>query len=349
MVNNMAIDKMKENEFSKITYSNYDKLANIFADSIVKAIVKLYPFLSDIVSNNIGYKRDLYIAIKNELELYLKKSSSASTKKFIKVAANPIAGLVTGFLKNNWQDIVEFAIDLIPLPGVKPVGKLILKAVVKSGAAAAQKNLEQAYGNLDFKRREYILETLIDIGKRTQKNQFSPSAYQKILNDKGYKGGDLSQGAYDVKTPAFKKELEQAKKDNPEKFKLPFSYLEDKDVQERKKGKKFDFYNPGGKKEESSEVISEPETASASTSKKFIKTSQTTTKITDQDVAQRVAMIEKLLENWNEDAIKQSMIKISNRTDITDEQKQQLISAQVKQYAQAIKPLQSYMDSLRKL
>jgi hypothetical protein len=47
--------------------------------------------------------------------------------------------------------------------------------------------------------------------------------------------------------------------------------------------------------------------------------------------------------------IKQSFLKISHRTDISEEQKSAIIEKQVDEYMRSIKPLQSYMDSLRKI
>jgi hypothetical protein len=175
-------------------------------------------------------------------------------------------------------------------------------------------------------------------------HEFSPSAFKKVLDQKGYKGQEHSQGAYDIKTPAFNKEIEKEKAKNPEKFKAPYSYLEDKDVQERKKGNKFKFYNPAKKEEQSSE---EENTIHASISQKFIKVSQAQN--VDQELNRRIEAIKKLLSPWNEEMIKQSFLKISNRTDISEEQKSAIIEKQVDEYMRSIKPLQSYMDSLRKI
>ena len=181
-------------------------------------------------------------------------------------------------------------------------------------------------------------------------HEFSPSAYKKVLDEKGYKGQELSQGAYDVKTPAFYKEIEDQKAKNPEKFKAPFSYLEDKDVQDRKKGKKFQFYNPSKKKEEqSSEQSSEETTQAANNNQRFVKLSQVENKKVDQELTRRVETIKELLSPWNEEMIKQSFLKIANRTDISEEQKSAIIEKQVAEYMRPIKPLQTYMNSLRKI
>ena len=348
-----------------ITPQNINKISSSATDALIEAISQKSPGIKLLLDENKSLKREFFEIFKSFFSTYINKRlpQAGQSPSFVKVArglpgggggggkgggfvdklmgadgsGKPLSTLGGG----NWQDIIELAFDLMPGGGWL---KVLIKIGFKFLAPRLQKVVEQSFLNLDFKRREYILNTMQSFQEKMKPHEFSPSAFKKVLDQKGYKGQEHSQGAYDIKTPAFNKEIEDEKAKNPGKFKAPYSYLEDKDVQERKKGNKFKFYNPTKKEEQSSE---EEDTIQASISQKFIKVSQAQN--VDQELNRRIEAIKKLLSPWNEEMIKQSFLKISNRTDISEEQKSAIIEKQVDEYMRSIKPLQSYMDSLRKI
>ena len=358
-----------------ITPQNINKISLSATNALVTVLSQKSPGLKLLLDEKKSLKEEFFEIFKSFFATYINKRlpQAEQSSSFVKVAAGPGRGLPGGgggaskgagfvdklmgsdgsgkpaekILGGNWQDIIELAFDLIPGGGWL---KVLFKIGLKFLAPRIEKALQQAFLNLDFKRREYILQTMQSFQEKMKPHEFSPSAYKKVLDQKGYKGQELSQGAYDIKTPAFNKEIEEEKKKNPEKFKAPYSYLEDKDVQDRKKGKNFKFYNPAKKEEQSSEDgATEEKVEAGSNNQRFIKMSQQVNKGVDQELSRRVETIKELLSPWNEEMIKQSFLKISNRTDISEEQKSAIIEKQVDEYMRSIKPLQTYMDSLRKI
>lgn len=361
-------------EIRMITPQNINKISSSATDALIKAISQKSPGIKLLLDENKSLKEEFFEIFKSFFSRYINKrlAQAGQSPSFVKVAGGPGRGLPGGggggggrgggiggltdeqkgkgfgqILGSDWQGLVDLAFDLMPGGGWL---KILAKPLIKYAIPRIQKVTEQALLNLDFKRREYILNTMQSFQEKMQPHEFSPSAYKKVLDEKGYKGQELSQGAYDIKTPAFNKEIEEEKKKNPEKFKAPYSYLEDKDVQDRKKGKKFKFYNPAKKEEQSSEETTTDEKVEAgSNNQRFFKMSQQVNKGVDQELSRRVETIKELLSPWNEEMIKQSFLKISNRTDISEEQKSAIIEKQVDEYMRSIKPLQTYMDSLRKI
>jgi len=363
-------------EIRMITPQNLDKISALTTNMFISLLSKNSPGFKILIDERKSLKEELFEIFKDFFARYINKRlpQAGQSPSFVKVAGGPPRGLpvlsggggkgggkggglmgadgsgkpLEKILGGNSQDIIEIAFDLFNGPGGWL--RIALKLGAKFLAPRIEKAFEQAFLNLDFKRREYILNTMQSFQEKMQPHEFSPSAYKKVLDEKGYKGQELSQGAYDIKTPAFNKEIEKEKAKNPEKFKAPYSYLEDKDVQDRKKGKKFEFYNPAKKEEQSSEDETSDKTVSAgSNNQRFIKMSQQVNKGVDQELSRRVETIKELLSPWNEEMIKQSFLKISNRTDISEEQKSAIIEKQVDEYMRSIKPLQTYMDSLRKI
>jgi hypothetical protein len=356
-------------ENTMVTPQNLDKISALTTNMFISLLSKNSPGFKILIDERRSLKEELFEIFKDFFARYINKRlpQAGQSPSFVKVAGGPRrfpgggggggkgggkgGGLMGAdgsgkplekILGGNPQDIIEIAFDLFSGPGGWL--RVALKLGAKFLAPRIQKAFEQSFLNLDLKRREYILNTMQSFQEKMKPHEFSPSAFKKVLDQKGYKGQEHSQGAYDIKTPAFNKEIKDEKAKNPGKFKAPYSYLEDKDVQERKKGNKFKFYNPAKKEEQSSE---EEDTIQASISQKFIKVSQAQN--VDQELNRRIEAIKKLLSPWNEEMIKQSFLKISNRTDISEEQKSAIIEKQVDEYMRSIKPLQSYMDSLRKI
>ena len=363
-------------EDTMVTRQTLDKISLMTTNMFISLLSQKSPGFKILIDERKSLKEEFFEIFKSFFATYINKRlpQAEQSPSFIKVSAGPRSlpgggggggGKGGGFigklmgsdgsgkplekiLGGNPQEIIETVFDLFSGPGGWL--RLALKIGAKFLAPRIEKALKQAFLNLDFKRREYILQTMQSFQEKMKPHEFSPSAYKKVLDEKGYKGQELSQGAYDIKTPAFNKEIEEEKKKHPEKFKAPYSYLEDKDVQDRKKGKKFKFYNPAKKEEQSSEdTTTEEKVESASNNQRFIKMSQQVNKGVDQELSRRVEAIKELLSPWNEEMIKQSFLKISNRTDISEEQKSAIIEKQVDEYMRSIKPLQTYMDSLRKI
>ena len=356
-----------------ITPQNINKISLLATNALITVLSQRSPGFKTLIDEKKSLKEEIFEIFKSFFSTYINKrlTQAGQSPSFVKVSAGPGRGLPIGggsgggggggflgklmgadgsgkpaekILGGNTGELIDLAFDLIPGGGwLKVLGKVAVKYI----APRVERVVQQAFLNLDLKRREYILDTMKSFQEKMKPHEFSPSAYKHILDSKGYKGQELSQGAYDIKTPAFQKEIEEEKAKNPEKFKLPYSYLQDKDVQDRKKGKKFKFYNPSKKEEESSET--EGETSQASSSQKFIKVSQNQNAKVDQELTRRVEAIKKLLSSMDEETIKQAFVKIVNRNDITEEQKSAILEKQVEEYMRTIKPLQTYMDSLRKI
>ena len=214
-------------------------------------------------------------------------------------------------LKGQWQGIV----DLLP-------GNNFVKTILKKGVSVVERAVKQQF-NPEFIRRLYILNTMQDIAKKKQPFQYSASAFQKVLDQKGYKGQEHSRGAYDTRSGTIDKEIEDYKKTNPDEFKKGFSEYDDPALKERLKKK-------------SSEDVQ-------------IKTAQTKfTPVAKSEKSDEVyEALVKLTPRWTEDTLKQDLLRVAQRTDLNDDQKKQAMAQALKPYIKSIQPLHDYLVKIK--
>jgi hypothetical protein len=325
----------------------FDEIVNHNYNWIIEKIVNT-TFLKTFFEKD----KSLYQVLKDGVQMVMKANKqagiplvkfSSQNPKFIKTAIEfpegGIAGLTdpvsvakatTGIdyakiieriLQGDYQGVADTIVD-----GTmgKTQSAKIVKAIIKFIIPRIQRAIQQSM-NPEMIRRLKILDTANEFDTKRQKHVFSPSAYQKILNDKGYNNQELSQGAYDARGKDIEDEIAKFKKSDPEKFKHEYSYYDDPDVQERlEKG----------------------------ASSKFTKVSQSTsgrlkpmqrTKDTDK---MRETLI-KLTPPWTTENLKQEMLKVANRTDITDEQKTQLLAQVLNPYIKSVEPLHNYLNQIK--
>lgn len=232
------------------------------------------------------------------------------------------AKLIERILQGDYQGVADVLVDAHP-QGKTQEGRII-KAIIKYIIPRIQRWIQQSM-NPEMIRRTKILETMEDFETKRQKNQFSPSAFEHLLNSPGYGGKEQSQGAYDVRGKNIEDEIEKFKKSDPEKFKHEYSYYDDPDVKERlEKGASSKFTK-----------------ISQSTSGRFKQMPRT-----EETDKMREALI-KLTPTWTSEKLRQDMLKVANRTDINDVQKSELLAQVLNPYIKSVEPLHNYLIKLR--
>jgi len=221
------------------------------------------------------------------------------------------AEAVEKLLKGEWQGLI----DLLP-------GNNILKVIFKKAISVVDRAIKQQF-NPEFIRRLYILNTMQDIAKKKEPFQYSASAFQKVLDQKGYKGQEHSRGAYDTRSGTIDKEIEDYKKIHPKDFEKGFSEYDDPALKERLKKKSFN---------ETQVRTSQAEFKKLNKSEKTDEVYETLVKLTPQ---------------WTEENLKQALLKVAERNDLTDEQKQQGMIQALEPYRKSIQPLHNYLQKIK--
>jgi hypothetical protein len=228
-------------------------------------------------------------------------------------------------LQGDYQGLADVIID----------GKLgkdhpaapFAKSTIKYLIPRIQRVLQQTM-NPEMIRRTYLLDTMKDFGNKRQKYEFSPSAFEHLLETKGargYLGEEHSQGAYEARGKEITDEIAKFKKSDPDKFKHEYSYLDDPDVKER---------------------------LEKTSSSKFVKIAQS--KANNLPKLQRTeetdkmySSLKQLLPKWDVQTLKDAMIKVSLREDLTEEQKSQLMVQTINPYIKSVEPLNKYINKIK--
>jgi hypothetical protein len=164
-----------------------------------------------------------------------------------------------------------------------------------------------------------------DFGEKRQKHEYSPSTFKQLLDQEGYNREEQAQGAYDVRGKELTDEIEAFKKSNPEKFKHEYSYLDDPDVKER---------------------------LDKTSSTKFKKLAQSRPNKLPQfqrtEETDRIYnSLRQLLPKWDVQNLKDAMIRVASREDLSDEQKSQLMIQTIDPYLKSVAPLHDYISKIR--
>jgi hypothetical protein len=182
--------------------------------------------------------------------------------------------------------------------------------------------------NPEMIRRTYLLDTMKDFGNKRQKYEFSPSAFEHLLETKGargYLGEEHSQGAYEARGKEITDEIAKFKKSDPDKFKHEYSYLDDPDVKERLE-------------KTSSSKFKKIAQSKANNLPKLQRTEETD---------RMYSSLKQLLPKCVFQTLKEAMIRVSSREDLTEEQKSQLLIQTISPYIKSVEPLHNYINKIK--
>jgi hypothetical protein len=142
---------------------------------------------------------------------------------------------------------------------------------------------------------------------------YSPSAYDKLLNDKGYGGELLSQGAYDIPSGKLNSQFKNFYPDlaSSSKYKDP-------DIQKELKSK---FAKVGNKS-------------------KFIKVSQTENQQSSESMKAQIDQLRKNIPNWQVPDILAQIKIIADNPNMSFQDKQRSVANIVNEYATSLKTLE---------
>jgi hypothetical protein len=142
---------------------------------------------------------------------------------------------------------------------------------------------------------------------------YSPSAYDKLLNDKGYGGELLSQGAYDIPSGKLNSQFKNFYPDlaSSSKYKDP-------DIQKELKSK---FAKVGNKS-------------------KFIKVSQTENQQSSESMKVQIDQLRKNIPDWKVTDILAKIKIIADNPDMSFQDKQRSVANIVNEYATSLKTLE---------
>jgi hypothetical protein len=228
-------------------------------------------------------------------------------------------------LQGDYQGLADVIID--GKLGKEHPAAPFAKSTIKYLIPRIQRVLQQTM-NPEMIRRTYLLDTMKDFGNKRQKYEFSPSAFEHLLETKGargYLGEEHSQGAYEARGKEITDEIAKFKKSDPDKFKHEYSYLDDPDVKERLE-------------KTSSSKFKKIAQSKANNLPKLQRTEETD---------KMYSSLKQLLPKWDVQTLKDAMIKVSLREDLTEEQKSQLMVQTINPYIKSVEPLNKYINKIK--
>lgn len=336
---------VKNNAQTAQTNSSSDKKTELdyYYEFMVSAL-NAVPFFVTLFGSNpefYDYLKESISKALNEINSTKTSNIQSQNNKFIKTSifGLPSGGVVPGgggfsslfgggsgldwtkafdkLLQGDYQGVWGELCDVFGWPPiVKVVGKYFIPRI--------QRAIQQIF-NPEMIRRTYILDTMNDFGIKKQKYEYSPSAFKKLLDSEGYNREEESQGAYDVRGKEITDEIESFKKSNPEKFKHEYSYYDDPDVKER---------------------------LEKNSSTKFKKLAQSRPKKLQQfqrteETDKIYNNLKQLLPKWNAQTLKEDLVRVASRDDLTDDQKSQLMMQTIKPYIKSVEPLHNYLSKIK--
>lgn len=159
-------------------------------------------------------------------------------------------------------------------------------------------------------------------------DRYSPSAFYHALefdDNRGYKGTQHSQGAYELMDPKIMEQVEKFKKNPPKDLK---DLVTDKPIENLNN---INLPETSGRYKAMEEKLY-PKTSNSEP--KFVKTSQTS----------RANDLKKIVPNWTIENVLKDMARVANRQDLSSTDKQQAMMNVLAQYEKSIAPLSQFLD-----
>jgi hypothetical protein len=358
--------------FVKVDNKNFKEIVDFYY-SLIMQMAKTGPHFAKIIQEIPEIEKKFYSYVQNEISS--KKGENieidynlrlSSNQKFIKKAILP-AVLGPALSAIGGEAMKEILAGGLGADESGILGKFkgvfdkfgILEGLLNSLKKMAKGFIKEAT-DLDLLKKLLILDKTFQV--ETEKEKFSPSAYEFLLESKtgprGIDGSYVSKGAYDLPSKKLYEQYEEAKRTTPELFEKKMDFPEFEKYREQQKPTIFydDTKGSSGSKPKPNmqfqplykKLKYDGKDTEASSENKFIKVSQTTQNsapVVSQQVAEDV---KKLFPKWKFDDLINEIKIVSANNEIDDTAKQEQFRQVIAKYEKSIEPLHKYIQDLTK-
>jgi hypothetical protein len=358
--------------FVKVDNKNFKEIVDFYY-SLIMQMAKTGPHFAKIIQEIPEIEKKFYSYVQNEISS--KKGENieidytlrlSSNQRFIKKAqVPPLLGPALSAI--GGEAMKEILAGGLGADESGILGKFkgvfdkfgILEGLLNSLKKMAKGFIKEAT-DLDLLKKLLILDKTFQV--ETEKEKFSPSAYEFLLESKtgprGIDGSYVSKGAYDLPSKKLYEQYEKAKRTTPELFEKKMDFPEVEKYREQQKPTIFydDTKGSSGSKPKPNmqfqplykKLKYDGKDTAASIENKFIKVSQATQNsvpVVSQQVAEDV---KKLFPKWKFDDLINEIKIVSANNEIDDTAKQEQFRQVIAKYEKSIEPLHKYIQDLTK-
>ncbi len=355
--------------FVKVDNKNLKEIVDFYY-SLIMQMAKTGPHFAKIIQEIPEIEKKFYSYVQNEISS--KKGENieidytlrlSSNQKFIKKAQVP-PQILTAIGGEAMKEILAGGLGADESGILGKFKGIFDKFNILEGLLDGLKRMAKGFikeaTDLDLLKKLLILDKTIQV--ETEKEKFSPSAYEFLLESKtgprGIDGSYVSKGAYDLPSKKLYEQYEKAKRTTPEMFEKKMDFPEFEKYREQQKPTIFydDTKETSGSKPKPNmqfqPLYKKPKydgsDTTASGENKFIKVSQTTQNsapVVSQQVAEDV---KKLFPKWKFDDLVNEIKIVSANNEIDDTAKQEQYRQVIAKYEKSIEPLHKYIQDLTK-
>jgi hypothetical protein len=355
--------------FVKVDNKNFKEIVDFYYSLIIQ-MAKTGPHFAKIIQEIPEIEKKFYSYVQNEISS--KKGENieidytlrlSSNQKFIKKAQVP-PGVLSAIGGEAMKEILAGGLGsdesgiLGKFKGI--FDKFNILEGLFNGLKKMAKGFIKEATDLDLLKKLLILDKTFQV--ETEKEKFSPSAYEFLLESKtgprGIDGSYVSKGAYDLPSKKLYEQYEEAKRTTPELFEKKMDFPEFEKYREQQKPTIFydDTKGSSGSKPKPNmhfqPLYKKPKydgkDTAANSENKFIKVSQATQNsapVVSQQVAEDV---KKLFPKWKFDDLINEIKLVSANNEIDDTAKQEQFRQVIAKYEKSIEPLHKYIQDLTK-
>lgn len=309
----MKINQQNADDIKKLMYTSFQNF--IKSDDEIADFMNEPEFI-DILGKSISESVDSSLGLDIDINSFMNApqfDEKIKTKNFEKKAASK------KMPKLPWKDRLDLFKKKVKTwsAGVGTgVGGEFLRGLFTKTYDNIVKNLPEVLSQLTdptFLRETGSFFANKEIMESAIPEMYSPSAYDKLLNDKGYGGELLSQGAYDIPSGKLNSQFKNFYPDlaSSSKYKDP-------DIQKELKSK---FAKVGNKS-------------------KFIKVSQTENQQSSESMKAQIDQLRKNIPNWQVPDILAQIKIIADNPNMSFQDKQRSVADIVNKYATSLKSLE---------
>ena len=355
--------------FVKIDDKNLKEIVDFYFSSVID-IAKTGKQYERILNETPELQKKLYSHIQSEISSKKGKSIEidygkrlSSNRRFIKKAQfQVLAPIIEALGAEGMKEIIATGmgaeeVDILTkfkeFFGNMPEAKGFFDWLKKEAKGYINELLD-----LDLLKKYLILDKTLEVG--AEKERYSPSAYQFLLESKGPRGIDnsyVSKGAYDLPSKKLYQQYQDMKMSSPELFEKKMDFPEFEKF--REKQVPTIFYNDikkHGQPKPSTQI--KPPTKKpkydgtdkeANNNSRFVKVAQSAGGEGAPVINQQIADdIKKLFPKWKFDDLINEIKNVSANTQIGDTEKQEQYRQVIAKYQKSIQPLHKYIEDISK-